>query len=158
MNWFFVMRPYGDANFTPHLLSLDRERALRPGDSFQECGKDCPEMVVLPAGEFMMGSPNDEKGRWDKEGSQHKVTIAKMFAVSKFAVTFADWDACISVGGCPQEGRASDAGWGRGKRPVIYVSWDDAQTYAAWLSGAGWILQTERFWPLRYGWQCVAVG
>jgi hypothetical protein len=47
------MRPYGDANFTPHLLSLDRERALKPGDSFQECAKDCPEMVVLPAGEFM---------------------------------------------------------------------------------------------------------
>ena len=68
------------------------------------------------------------------EGPQHRVTIARPFAVSKFDVTFDDWDACVSVGGCPQEGRAGDAGWGRDTQPVIYVSWDDAQPYVAWLS------------------------
>jgi formylglycine-generating enzyme required for sulfatase activity len=69
--------------------------------------------------------------------------------VSKFDVTFADWDTCVSVGGCPQEGRAGDAGWGRGTRPVIYVSWGDAQTYVAWLSrmtGKAYRLLNEAEW------------
>jgi formylglycine-generating enzyme required for sulfatase activity len=82
---------------------------------FRECAKDCPEMVVVPGGEFMMGSPPTEEGRYENEGPQHKVTIARPFAVSKFEVTFADWDACVWVGGCPQEGRASDAGMGMPK-------------------------------------------
>src|SRR6185295_13805483 len=56
------------------------------------------------------------------------------FAVSKFDVTFDDWDACMTTGGCPHEGRASDFGRGRGNRPVIFVSWDDARAYIAWLS------------------------
>ena len=84
------------------MLKPEAERALKPGQAFRECAKDCPEMVVVPAGEFMMGSPATEKGRDADEGPQHKVTIARPFAVSKFDVTFADWDACVSVGGCPQ--------------------------------------------------------
>jgi formylglycine-generating enzyme required for sulfatase activity len=63
-------------------------------------------------------------------------------------VTFADWDACVAMGGCPQEGRAVDI-WGRGKQPVIYVSWDDAQAYVAWLSsmtGKTYRLLTEGEW------------
>src|SRR5215831_10407634 len=74
------------------------------------------------------------KGRMPDEGPQHRVTIAKPFAVSKYDVTFNDWDACVSVGGCPREGRAGDVDWGRDTRPVIYVSWDDARQYVAWLS------------------------
>jgi formylglycine-generating enzyme required for sulfatase activity len=122
------------ANFQPHVLTAAKEQALKPGDSFRECAKDCPEMVVVHARAFMMGSPSDEKNRYDDEGPQHKVTIGGPFAVSKFAVTFADWDACVKVGGCPQEGRASDASWGRGSQPVIFVSWDDAKAYVTWLS------------------------
>jgi formylglycine-generating enzyme required for sulfatase activity len=146
MNWFFVMRPYRDTNVAPHVLSSDSERALKPGKSFRECARDCPEMVVVPKGEFTMGSPSDEEGRYANEGPLHRVTIARPFAASKFEVTFADWDACVSVGGCPQEGRASDAGWGRGRQPVIYLSWDDAQAYVAWLSrmtGKAYRLLTE---------------
>jgi formylglycine-generating enzyme required for sulfatase activity len=61
------------------------------------------------------------------------VVIARPFAVGKFAVTFTDWDACTSDGGC--NGYAPpDAGWGRGQRPVINVSWTDAQAYVDWLS------------------------
>ena len=78
-----------------------------------------------------MGSPATEQGRYNNEGPQHMVTIAKPFAVSKFDVTFADWDACVSVGGCP---KAADSGFGRDTKPVINVGWDDAQTYVAWLS------------------------
>ena len=147
MNWFFVMRPYMFENFRP--LGPDHERALKPHESFRECLVDCPAMVVVSAGEFTMGSPSNEKGRYDNEGPQHKVTIARPFAVSKYAVTFDAWDACVKVGGCPKEGRASDAGWGRGRRPVIYVSWDDAKAYVAWLSkmsGKPYRLLTEAEW------------
>ena len=103
-------------------------------------------MIVIPAGEFMMGSPATEEGRYSNEGPQHKVTIAKPFAVSKFDVTFADWDACVSVGGCPQLG---DSSFGRGTRPVINVNWNDAQQYVAWLSkmtGQPYRLLTEAEW------------
>jgi formylglycine-generating enzyme required for sulfatase activity len=145
-NWYWIMRPYRVANFDPYVLKPETERTLKPGDPFRECAKDCPEMVVVPAGEFVMGSPASEKGRYNAEGPQHKVMLAKPFAVAKFDVTSADWDACVSVGGCPQEGRAGDAGWGRGTRPVIYVSWDDAKWYVAWFSrmtGKAYRLLTE---------------
>jgi len=136
VNWYWTMRPYRVANVDPYVLKPEAERALKPGDRFRECANDCPEMIVIPAGEFMMGSPVNKEGRLsnedDGDGHQHKVTIARPFAVSKFDVTFADWNACVSVGGCPQ---ASDPGWERGtRRPFTYVGWDDAQTYAAWLS------------------------
>jgi formylglycine-generating enzyme required for sulfatase activity len=134
MNWVFTMRPYRVANVDPYVLKPDAEQALGPKDIFQECAKDCPKMVVIPAGEFMMGSPPGEKGRHDDEGPQRPVTIAQPLAVSKFAVTFADWDACVRVGGCPQEGGGMDLGWGRGTRPVMHVNWHDAKQYVAWLS------------------------
>ena len=93
----------------------------------------CPEMVVVPAGSFMMGSPGSEEGRDDIEGPQRKVTIARPFAVGKYEVTFAEWDACVAAGGCKHN--PDDEGWGRGKRPVINVSWDDiTKEYLPWLS------------------------
>jgi formylglycine-generating enzyme required for sulfatase activity len=112
-------------------LTAEKERALKPKDSFKECDA-CPQMLVVPAGRFMMGSPNSEKGREGDEGPQHPVTFARPFAVGKFAVTFDEWDACWADAGCGY--RPSDAGWGRGRRPAIHVSWDDAQQYVAWLS------------------------
>jgi formylglycine-generating enzyme required for sulfatase activity len=90
--------------------------------------------------------PPTEKDRYDNEGPQHKVTIARPFAVSKFDVTFADWDACVSVGGCRH---VSESDMGRGTKPVINVTWDDAQTYVAWLSkmtGQPYRLLTESEW------------
>jgi formylglycine-generating enzyme required for sulfatase activity len=141
-NWYTIMRPYMLAQVRPHVLSPDAERALKPGETFQECAKDCPEMIVVPAGEFVMGSrPNEGAGE-----PQHRVTITKPFAVSKFDVTFADWDACVSVRGCPQ---VLDSGFGRGTRPVIHVSWDDAQQYVAWFSkmtGRPYRLLSEAEW------------
>jgi hypothetical protein len=134
VNWYWTMQPYMVAQVRPYVLSPDAERALKPGQAFRECAKDCPQMVVVPAGEFVMGSPPTEKRRMPDEVPQHTVTIARPFAVSKYDVTFNDWDACVSVGGCPREGRAGDVDWGRDTRPVIYVSWDDAQQYVAWLS------------------------
>ena len=118
-------------------------RCLKPKDTFKDCDT-CPEMVVVPAGEFMMGS-ND--GQAD-EKPVHKVTIAKPFAVGKFEVTFAEWDACVAAGGCKH--KPDDEGWGRGKRPVINVSWDDiTKEYLPWLSrktGKTYRLLTEAEW------------
>ena len=120
------------AQVRPHVLDAAAERALKPGDSFKECAKDCPEMVVIPAGEFTMGSPASEQGRGDDEEPQHRVVLAKPLAVARFEVTFADWDACVAYGDC--DPRPSDGGYGRGRQPVINVTWYDAQQYAAWLS------------------------
>src|SRR5262245_43493147 len=75
----------GVANFGLNVLTPDAERSLKPGDVFRECDGGCPDMIVVPAGEFMMGSPANEKGLY--EGPQHKVTILRPFAVSKFDVT-----------------------------------------------------------------------
>lgn len=130
----------------PKLLTTSAERVLRPKDTFKECSI-CPEMVVLPAGEFMMGSPNTEKDREYEEGPQHEVTIVKPFAVSKFEVTFDELDACYELGGC--KARLIDQGWGRGSRPAINISWDGAKEYVAWLSrrtGKPYRLLSESEW------------
>ena len=102
------------------------------GEGFKDC-PDCPEMVVIPAGSFTMGSPESEEGRSDKESPQHEVRIPKPFAAGRFAVTYAEWDACVDGGGCGGY-RPADFTWGRGNRPVLIVSWDNAKAYTAWLS------------------------
>ena len=109
-----------------------REHALQPGDSFKECD-NCPEMVVVPIGSFIMGSPETEIGRGRNEGPQHKVTFVYRFAVGRFSVTFDEWDACVTDGGCNGYS-PPDQGWGRGRRPVINVSRNDIKAYLAWLS------------------------
>jgi formylglycine-generating enzyme required for sulfatase activity len=121
---------------------------LRPGQVFRDCQDVCPEMVVLPAGEFIMGSRESDANRQPDEGRpQQKVTIAWPFAVGKFEVTFGEWDTCVEDGGCTC--RPSDQGWGRGRRPVINVSWHDAKGYVVWLSrrtGRTYRLLSEAEW------------
>ena len=125
-------------------LSTSAELALKPGQAFRECASQfCPEMVVVPAGSFLMGAPHTRELR-ENERPQHKVSIARLFAVSKFEVTFDEWDTCVRYGDC--KFIPPDAGWGRGRRPVIFVSWEDAQEYVAWLSrltGKSYRLLTE---------------
>jgi len=120
----------GAATPSAEPLSAERERALKPKDVFKEC-EQCPEMIVVPAGSFTMGSPPSEPGRQKDEGPQRSVTIGKPFAVGRFAVTFDEWDACVAARVCRHK---ADQGWGRGRRPVINVSWDDAKAYVVWLS------------------------
>jgi formylglycine-generating enzyme required for sulfatase activity len=135
-------------------LCAAEERSLKPMDTFVECDK-CPGMIVVPAGSFTMGSPRNEPEKSFDEGPQHQVTIGKAFAVGKFAVTFNEWDACVADGGCNGY-RPLDEGWGRGRRPVIGVSWNDAKAYVAWLSrktGKGYRLlsEAEREYATRAG-------
>jgi formylglycine-generating enzyme required for sulfatase activity len=125
-------------------LTATREHTLQPGDSFRECAK-CPEMAVVPAGSFVMGSPAPEYGRGSNEGPQHTVTFAHTLAVGRFSVTFDEWDACVADGGCDRYS-PPDQGWGRGRRPVIGVSLNDANGYLTWLSrktGATYRLPSE---------------
>jgi len=117
----------------------------KPGGSFTEC-RNCPAMVVIPAGTFTMGTPESEDHHRPSE-KQHKVTIAKPFAVSRTEVTWDQWEACVRDGAC--DGMAVDKAlrlkmdgtpnpdfvdWGRGNRPVVGVSWYDAQAYVGWLN------------------------
>jgi formylglycine-generating enzyme required for sulfatase activity len=125
-----VTDPYMRAQIRPYLLTAIAEQSLKPGESFKECATDCPEMIVLPAGSFTMGSPATNEGNFLAE--QHPVTIPRPFAVSKYEVTFADWDACARYGDCEPD--ITDSNFGRGRQPVINVTWYHAQQYVGWLS------------------------
>ncbi len=118
-----------------------------PPDADSAC-PTCPQMVRVPAGEFMMGAPAADDAAEGDERPQHRVTIALPFAVGANEVTFEQWNACVEGGGC--NGYSPDhEGWGRGRRPVINVAWEDAQAYVAWLSartGQRYRLLTEAEW------------
>jgi formylglycine-generating enzyme required for sulfatase activity len=143
------------ANVSGYILTAKEEQMLRPGDSFSECirteedySRHCPEMVVVGQGKFMMGAPEGEDWSYADEGPQHEVTIAQPFAVSRFELTFDQWDACVRLGGCNPIG-GSRSPWGSGKHPITDVSWDDAQHYAQWLSqltGRRYRLLSEAEW------------
>ena len=96
----------------------------------------CPELVVVPSGTFNMGSTEGEAWRLDwqreREAPSTNVAIAKPLAVARFAVTFDEWAACAAAGDCLDT--PGDSGWGRGNRPVINITWDEANAYVGWLS------------------------
>lgn len=118
--------------------------APAPGTTFRDCSQ-CPEMVVVPAGKFMMGWADGD----DDEKPVHEVVIAKPFAIGKFEVTFDEYDACFVDGGCRKHPLPSDAGWGRGRRPVIAAPWSWFAGYLEWLSqktGKHYRLLTEAEW------------
>jgi formylglycine-generating enzyme required for sulfatase activity len=130
-------------------------RALADLSVFQDKLKDGgsgPPMVVIPAGRFLMGSPVSEAGRSSDESPQHWVTVGR-FALAQTEVTFDEYDRFVRATARKQG--PSDMHWGRGTRPVINVSWTDAQQYAAWLSE-----QTGQFYrlPSEAEWEYAARG
>jgi len=148
--WYTTVRPFLSAKIWPYVLTAAGEGELKPRNSFRECTSDaandyCPEMVVVPAGSFLMGTASSSTQQHERsEEPQHAVTIGSLFAVSKYEVTFDEWDVCAAYGDC--RAGVSDFGWGRGRQPVIDVSWEDAKRYAAWLSkitGKSYRLLTE---------------
>jgi formylglycine-generating enzyme required for sulfatase activity len=159
----------------PKSLSTDAPSAevtpppsnMKSGAVFQDC-KDCPEMVVIPAGSFMMGSPDNETGRDSSEGPQHKETIPRAIAVSKYLVTYEEYKKFMDATGrdagatcwyyrdeedrwIPKDGRTyADPGFDqRSNSPAVCLNLGDARAYAAWLSkvtGQNYHLPSEAEW------------
>jgi formylglycine-generating enzyme required for sulfatase activity len=128
-----------------NVLTAAEENGLKTGDPFHEC-TDCSEMVVIPAGHYLMGSPADQKMRQSNEGPQHEVVFAHAFAIAKFDVTFDNWDACSAHDAC--NWRILDEGK-RGRHPVVNITWDDANRYIAWIrsfTGKRYRLPSEAEW------------
>jgi formylglycine-generating enzyme required for sulfatase activity len=110
--------------------------------TLRDCA-DCPEMALVPAGSFEMGSNE----MFEFEKPVHAVTLKAAFYIGVNEVTFAQWDACVDQGGCQH--RPNDRGAGRGERPVTDIHWDDANAYTAWLSvrtGRRYRLPSESEW------------
>jgi len=121
------------------------------GASFRDC-VDCPTMMVVPAGQFLMGSPLSEAGRFEDEGPQHTVTLARPFAVSQTPITRAQYElfvrttqrsdasACASMSADGRWISTSGLTWRNpgfdqaADHPVVCVSWEDARAFAEWLS------------------------
>lgn len=124
-------------------------RSVPSRGEFDDCGGEawCPKMVPLPGNMFLIGTSASEPGRENDEGPQRKVNL-RPFAVSKFEITFSEWDACVADRGCDNY-RPSDSGFGRGDRPVINVSWHRSIDYVNWLSnrtGRNYRLLSEAEW------------
>jgi len=146
-------------------LSAAEECALKPKDSFRECA-NCPELVVVPAASFTMGSPESEKDRRNDEGPQHRVTIGKPFAVGKFHVTVDQFAAFVAETGYDagskcrtfEDGKVeerSGRSWRNpgfaqsGSHPAVCLSLNDAKAYMDWLArktGKTYRLLTEAEW------------
>ncbi len=126
-------------------------RWLLPGAGEPFCDLDGgPEMVVVPAGRFIMGSPDDEPQRSPSEGPRHEVTFARPFAVGRYAVTRGQFAAFVNATGHKAAGPWRDPGFKQDdSHPVVYIRWDDAKSYAAWLTeatGRPYRLLTEAEW------------
>ena len=122
-------------------IRIEARAVPEPGETFRDC-PDCTEMVVVPAGEFDMGSRDTPF-----EAPPHHVSIARPFAIARRETTFAEWDACVADGGCKY--KPDDHGWGRGNQPVIDVSWEDAKQFLAWMTqktGRTYRLPSEAEW------------
>ncbi|NJM35466.1 MAG: formylglycine-generating enzyme family protein, partial [Rhodomicrobium sp.] len=163
------MRAEGRIEVAAPILNNPHGCWFLPGAGKTESFKDHqhgPEMVVVPAGEFLMGSPPDEEGHFDDEGPQHRVTISKAFAIGRYAVTRGEFAAFIKATNHRTEGGAHvwtgskwildpskswrDPGFAQDdSHPAVCLNWDDAQAYIAWLrevTGKDYRLPSEAEW------------
>lgn len=138
------------ARYTPHVVAAEKLAAAAPGSEFQDCAAnspDCPVMVVIPDGRFRMGSLETDPDDEGDEFPQRDIDVRR-FAVSKFEITWDEWEACLRSGGCDNHVPGTN-NMGKGRKPVIGVSWIDAQNYGKWLSrvtGVDYRLLSEAEW------------
>ncbi len=112
-------------------IESDSTQRNAVGESFKDCD-NCPEMIVIPKGSFMMG---DIQGAGDPdEQFIHKVTFKHNFAVGKYEVTWNEWEACVADQACPAVPYTANSVWGKGRRPVIHVYHREAFAYVKWLN------------------------
>jgi len=130
--------------------ALDARRECLPAKNFedftfQDCNS-CPQIVVIPQGSFLIGSPETEVGRDLDEGPQISISL-KEFAIGKSEITKAQWSACVNAGMCrPRPQHAQVMG---DSHPISFISWNDTQDYVHWLSKAtekSYRLPTEAEW------------
>ena len=158
VGWLFVWLIFGMASLYGTLTSAQTTHASSSGNGSNDgsvvtfadaltSGGTGPVMVVIPAGSYSMGCSGDADDCYSSEFPVHTVNIAR-FAISKFEVTFAQWDACSDAGGCGRY-QADDRGWGRDDRPIIRLTWARAQSYVTWLTeqtGKTYRLPSESEW------------
>jgi formylglycine-generating enzyme required for sulfatase activity/DNA-binding winged helix-turn-helix (wHTH) protein len=166
---YLVNRPVSVANVGRLSLTEKTPASLQSLRNFKDC-EDCPEMIALPVGEFMMGSPDSEFERREPEGRPRRVVIAGRFAIGRFEITVDQFSAFIADTGTIVGNQCrkivgfsgTSARWGSpeasfrqpgfevtGKHPVVCMSWHDAQAYVAWLrrrTGKAYRLPTEAEW------------
>jgi formylglycine-generating enzyme required for sulfatase activity len=109
-------------------------------------GGEGPEMLVIPPGSYLMGASENDNEAGNDEKPAHRVTIARPFAIGRYAVTFDEYDRFCAA---TRWYGPNDYGWGHGRRPVIFVSWEVAVAYCAWLTaqtGKTYRLPTEAEW------------
>ncbi|ACE84113.1 formylglycine-generating enzyme family protein [Cellvibrio japonicus] len=143
---------------SPHAGIFAAEKFPRPGTLLKDCDV-CPEIVVLPAGSYIMGTPDDEIGRQPDEGPQRTVTFAKPFAIGIYPVTAAEWDAFIQATNTPR--RSGDTRPGRActdgkptysysaRQPAVCMTFEDTENYVKWLTkktGKTYRLPSEAEW------------
>ncbi len=139
-----------DASIRRGPISEVAERALKPGDRFKECD-NCPEMVVIPQGEFVMGSQSTDPGHEPDEMPTRKVVMGSRIAIARYPVTVDEFDTFVTVtgyrpapgcrvfqsGGWIEQRQLSfrDPGFRQtGNHPVVCVNWNDAKAYTDWMS------------------------
>ncbi len=158
-------RPDVPAPVKPAVGVYREKTRYEAGDRFKDCDV-CPEMVVVPPGSFMMGSPLDEEGRRDNEGPQHSVTIGGPFAIGSKEVSRGEFRAFVDdtgyevEGGCFTEDNSEwefrpEHNWRNpgyhqdDSHPVVCVGWEDAAEYVEWLKvrvSTSYILPSEAEW------------
>ena len=123
-----------------------------PGERFRDC-PTCPEMIALRPGAFTMGSGDEDPARTPSEEPTRTVVVSPGFAIGRFEVTWAEWQACVNDEACSADGPEAAGGdetWGRGARPVINVSPADITAFIGWLNskagGQVYRLPSEAEW------------
>ena len=139
------MSSYPQGQHIPAAMKAIDHLTPRAGGDLKDCDV-CPPMKILASGGFQQGAGPDDALARSSEKPERRVDFANMFAIGVTEVTFAQWKACVSGGGCAA---VSDQGWGGGTRPVINVTWGQAKGYADWLSqktGERYSLPSESQW------------